>query len=364
MDISLDITERIYLDYNATAPLCKSFVDALSSNKVPFANPSSQHTSGKQVHRYIEEVKSYLLHYFNLSANKWDVLFHSGATEASNTFLSSKEDRLLYFNSDHACVTRLGNFESSISLNIAKDGSMNLDEVVASIKQHNCSWMHFTYVHNETGVRWDLELAKKIKERTSCKIYVDAVQSVGKVENFNKLIDDLDVYTFSGHKFGALKGVGFSFYKRDLSFSPLILGGGQQKQKRSGTLNTQGIASLKYALEAVELSEDIKLLKHQISNLLSSNVNINVIKSESYNTICFVHKTLKSDIMLIHFDLAGLDVSSGSACSAGSVTESAALRAMGYGELASHNIRISLGAPNIAQKDVLIEKIKLVLEKL
>jgi len=360
----MDTSKRIYLDYNATTPLCGDFIVALGRGDIPYANPSSQHTSGKQSHKYTEQVKSYLFDYFGLSKHEYEILFHSGASEASNTFLAKGDEKFLFFNSDHACVTSLANNKNSFMLDPLANGQMNIEDVVRHIKEQNCSWMHFTQVHNETGVVWPLEIAQKIKEQTNCKIYVDAVQAPGKIKNFQNLISGIDVYTYSGHKFGALKGIGFSFYKKDLVFSPLVKGGGQQLGKRAGTVNVQGIASLKFALDNVTLNEDLKALKEEIIKILEVNSKIQVISNDSYNTICFVHAYLKSDILLIHFDLAGLDVSSGSACSSGSMSESKTLKAMGYGDLASHNIRISLGPENLLHKDTIISKLKQVMEKL
>ena len=228
--------------------------------------------------------------------------------------------------------------------------------------------LHFTWMNNETGVVFDLSIAESIKEKTGCMVYVDAVQSVGKVSHFLQLNSKLDVFTYSGHKFGALRGIGFSFYKRSFDLKPLIRGGGQQRGIRSGTLNSQGIVSLEYALiETVaeySKSKELETFKSEIESLLSENKNIHLFENKSNNTICFVHKKLKADVMLIHFDLAGLDVSSGSACSSGSVEPSRVIKAMGYEELALNSIRISLGFSNLSNKEAILDRLTLVMSKL
>lgn len=352
---------QFYLDYNATTPLNEGFLKDLAQGKIPFANSSSQHSLGKSAAHYIQEVKDYLFRYFHLSKDEFDIVFHSGATEGSNTFL--KGQTVIAYKSDHSCVTKLANSDLII-LDINNDGTFSKDLLIAEIKKQDNPILHFTAMHSETGIVWPLDLAFEIKKETGCLVYVDYVQAPGKIQNFEKLNPNLDFYTLSGHKFGALKGIGFTFFKKSLKPNTLIHGGGQQDNLRSGTVNITGIASLKYALADINLNQELKNFKEEIQNILNSNSEIKLISNDSYNTICFIHNSKSSDVMLIHFDLAGLAVSSGSACSSGSLKESETLLSMGFGEKAKNNIRISLGEKNLEDKIEILKKITEVAEKL
>lgn len=369
---------RFYLDYNATAPLCLSFRSALASGEIIDGNASSAHSTGKAVAKEISIVENFLFNHFNLDPSKFKLFFHSGATEAANTFFElSQDDTLAVFSTDHSCIkaqkSRLvKNNTNYLELPVESDGSINVDEVIAILKNEkekcqNLS-LHFTQMNNETGSVLKLSDAVRIKQEVDCKVYVDSVQAPGKVSEYMQLEHELDVYTYSGHKFGALKGIGFSFVKNDFEFAPLILGGGQQRSMRSGTINSQGIASLKYALEELVQNEskqtELVRFKESIIELLANNLNLIVIPNESFNTITFIHKKLRADVMLIHFDLAGLDVSSGSACSSGSIEPSDVINALGYSDLASNSIRISLGFNNLKDSREIIERISKVLLKL
>lgn len=355
------MSSQYYLDYNATAPINKRFLKDLAADLIPFANSSSQHTLGKKAAHYIEQVKDYLFSYFAIPKGEFDILFHSGATEASNTFLATES--VIAHKSDHSCVTKLDNKNLKL-LPINKDGSLDENLVIEELKKLTDPVLHFTAMHSETGIVWPLEQALKIKEATNCRVYVDYVQPPGKIEYFQKLLPDLDYYTLSGHKFGAMKGIGFTFFKKELKPKTLIHGGGQQNNLRSGTVNITGIASLKYALEDLTFEENVGKLKNEIEDLLNQKTSIELIKNDSNNTICFLHEKQSADMMLIHFDLAGLAVSSGSACSSGSLKESQTLLAMGRGEKAKNNIRISLGPENIKQQKEILDKIQTVVAKL
>ena len=368
---------RIYLDYNATSPLINNVKRLLVGGDFLFANPSSQHGSGKQASKMINQTTNFLLDLFQLPKNEYKLFYHSGATEAMNTFFHlSENDAFLYFVSDHPCVHAVGKHLKSRGvfveqLGIEIDGQFNYDSVLEKIKSLNLTkknvWLNFTYMHNETGVHWDLALANKLKAQSDVKIHVDAVQIVGKIYQGTHLDKTIDAYTFSGHKFGALKGIGFSFYKTQTKITPLLLGGGQQGGLRSGTVNTHGIQSIYASLKERDLDEEykkVKKLKDKIILELAKNEKLEVIANKSSNTICILHESMKADIMLVHFDMAGLDVSSGSACSAGSVEPSTTLLAMGKGDKAANNIRLSIGFNSLSEEGAILNSLKNVIQKL
>lgn len=355
---------RIYLDYNATSPFANKVLEYLASGDVSFANPASAHSSGKSARKLVNQANSFLLSNFNLN-NKFDVVFHSGTTEFVNTLFRGLgvDYALFYFPSDHPCVTELANVLKSkgrdvFELKIDENGNFDLDLVVSTINKFQSDTgkkaiLNYTFVHNETGVVWPLEYAQKIKEQTNCLIHVDAVQSVGKIKDFLQLSSILDFYSYSAHKFGALKGVGFSFVKKDVSYEPLIVGGGQQQARRAGTENVLGVHSIKLAIEELlenfnyEMSMKFKSdFESKLISLIRGKgevVGVNSKFGRNCNTICFVLYNKKADVSLIQFDLKGIDVSSGSACSVQSLKDSSTLVAMNLKSYASNSIRVSFG---------------------
>jgi cysteine desulfurase len=365
--------KRLYLDYNSTAPLAMKVKESILSDEYPFSNPSSQHSSGKKSNKLVNEARAFLFDFFNIDKTKFNLFFHSGATEGINTILGNHSNQhLFHFGSDHPCVLALAALKTtnSSSLDILNDGRFNIVNTIEKINKVDTEkpkWLNYTYINNETGVVWPLELALKIKNETKSLIHVDAVQMIGKVFK-TSLLNELDAYTFSGHKFGGLKGIGFSFINKAVEVAPLIHGGGQQSNLRSGTVNLNGILSLVDALEDYKSSEKkLALLaefKNDVCSLINKHEKLTVVDNDSCNTVCFVHDTMRSDNMLIHFDLEGLDVSTGSACSSGSHDPSKVLLAMNYGERSNHNIRLSFGVANLTEKEKIFLKIQSIISKL
>jgi len=211
------------------------------------------------------------------------------------------------------------------------------------VNNQNSGLLNLTWVNNITGIVNSLEDTSKLKQNNNLLIHVDATQAIGKIKDWKKLNHDIDAYTFSGHKFGALKGVGFSFVKKGLFNFELINGGGQQKF-RSGTLNTTGILSLKLALEELnEQQKDYSFLRDSFENKLKSSLgdNIEIIgssASRNFNTSCILFKDLNVQDLFNVIDMNNFDISFGSACSSGVVSSNKAIVCMGYSEIESKSI--------------------------
>ncbi len=346
-------SNRYYFDYNATSPFAAPVLDWLSKGDFAFSNPSSVHLSGKKVSKEIRNVRKYLLELFGLDQNVFELYFHSGATEGINNFLKgtafygfkkSLKYHYFYTSTDHSCVANsledcrdLGHHVEAIDV----DQSGTLNRISLEKKLTHNSIVNFTWVNNESGVVFPLEWARELKEKTGCLIHVDAVQAVGKVENWNKLEKEVDAYTFSAHKFGALKGVGFSFIKKSVEIAPLIRGGGQQFGLRSGTENSLGILSIPLALEEIKKTFQFQnqisgknYLEKNLIDLLGDKGEIVAALNPHRNgqTIYFILYDTKAQISAMAFDMAGMDVSNGSACSSGAVIPSRVLLAMGKTE--------------------------------
>ncbi|MBF0362167.1 MAG: aminotransferase class V-fold PLP-dependent enzyme [Oligoflexia bacterium] len=407
--INLNVTSkrqrRLYLDYNSTSPLlpyvAKQLFDKSNKHFVDIiGNSSSTHSSGKNSKRLFTFVSDYLLDYFNLK-NTHKVLFHSGATEGINIVVKGwalKRPRSSFYFSpvDHSAIWSVAD-DLSLYASINNNNNIKLSHIpVNSNGEYQYGensengfengfengLLNFTYVNNETGVVNSLEEIVALKRKyPSLLIHVDAVQLPGKIENFHSLDPNIDFYTFSGHKFGALTGVGFTFIKNGVEnqIHPLISGGGQQQNLRSGSENLHGIYSLMLALEYLRkhFSYDEQLqakvyfekeLKKFLGGTCSSSRGEIVgcgAKNRDLSTVMFILYNCKSDILQMAFDLAGIDVSRGSACKAQTVEENRVLLAMGYpSEMSKKAIRISFSTYMTLNKaKVYFQKTKKILER-
>lgn len=372
------MNSRIYLDYNATAPLANSVMDFLKSDDLPFGNPSSTHSTGKFAKGFITKSQKIIRDIFQ-TPDAVKLFFHSGATEGINTFFNINKDCVMaYFSSDHSVVSACAKKHQEsggkvLELPICSNGQFDL-EVIKTILtpyKENDIYLNYTYANNETGIIWTLEEAKVLKHNfPKMKVHVDGAQIIGKHHDWHLLDFDLDAYTFSGHKFGALKGTGFTFLKNELMINPLIKGGGQQSNLRSGTENAIGIYSIALALKETldnfdhsKMLEIRKQFEGEIIEILKDNISI--IGQDSprlANTISLYHRSLRGDLAQIKFDLNGIDISFGSACSSGSSNGSHVLNAMGLQQFNRNLIRISFGATNFVSLD--FQKIRKTLKEL
>lgn len=359
--------ERLYLDYNATSPLSTSVTDWLKSGDFLFANPSSQHSLGKASRKQINESRGAIYKAFNLNEKTHKLFFHSGATEALLTFTysfseiaRSQEKKLLicYAKTDHPAVSTLASRnwgdhvvfqELKLNSDLSYDHSFNLS-LLKEEKEKNPDLMilyHHLWVHNETGLVSPLRGLAPFKTIDGLYLHIDCVQAPGKIPDWSELSEG-DIWSFSAHKFGAFKGIGFSFFKNVVPFSPLVSGGGQQQALRSGTENPMGVKSIELALndlKAVKVEETSKKkeeLKSFIESELQGIGGTLTSPLENSNTIYFYFNKLSSDISLALFDLNGLMISAGSACSSGAAKESEILLAAGKKDVAKNGLRLSL----------------------
>ena len=377
---------RTYLDYNATSPFSKSVLNWLQKGDLFFANPSSIHSQGKNIRRKIEDVRDFLYDTFSLNENLYHLFFHSGATEGINSILkgfaeSHEKICLIYAVSDHSCIESLKPwFEKHahrvVVFDVNVHGEFDQDALKKLIKKNSDLpvLVNYTWVNNESGVHWPLEKIREVKMQTDCFVHVDAVQSVGKIENWQMLDSSLDAYSYSAHKFGSLKGVGFSFVKRNFPFTPLIVGGAQQENYRSGTENTLGIQSIELALRELKDNQNIETLRaakedfeKKLNNDLQGMGEIAGFKARyrNANTVYFILQDVKSDVSSVAFDMGGMDVSTGSACSSGAILPSRVLMSMGYNETLSKSaIRLSFSPYlNRAEGDEIYSRVQRIIQR-
>jgi cysteine desulfurase len=235
-------------------------------------------------------------------------------------------------------------------LPVLSNGSIDIDALKSDLQVHaqKTCLMNVTWVNNETGIVQNLQSILDTIKGKIVVLHVDGAQAIGKIPQWNELLPEVDAYTFSGHKFGALTGIGMTIFKEPGEFHALIVGGGQQNGLRGGTENVWGIASLRLALEST--AKNLPLLSHAAKDIIENKLTqaladqIIIVGQHSprnVNTINVIFKKAPSDSALIHFDLAGMDVSAGSACSSGRLKASHVLVAMGLQAWKSHGLRFS-----------------------
>lgn len=388
------INNRFYFDFNATSPVDDAVIKRLQSGDFQFGNASSLHATGRSARKVISETTHYLLQLFQLSSTH-DVIYHSGASEGINTYFKGiafkgfrerKKHHFIFSKLDHQAVVGLEDELILLGHQVHffqndKNGDFeieNLKKLIQSIDKNLQNgegiYLNWTWVNNETGVVWPLEKIIEIKDQFNIFIHVDAVQSVGKVRNWKELYPKIDLYTYSAHKFGALKGVGFTLLKKDTSWYPLIHGGSQQDNRRAGTENSMGIDSIQIALKnfianenfdellaaKLFIEESLKQLVASRGEIISRDAN-----ERNANTIFLLIRGFKAEVLQAAFDMNGIELSTGSACSSGVIKENRVLVNMGYTKEESREaLRMSF-SPLMTRADSIhfIEKISQVLKK-
>ena len=360
--------QRLYLDFNATSPLAPPVREYLAKGDFLFGNPASLHATGKRSKRAINEVRDYLYNLFDRSTQEHSLFFHSGATEGINQLvkgmaykLHANQEKLHFFclSSDHSCVVSQADYLQAYGhhfseLPVTRDGAPDVEQILVLLAEAQGKILiNLTLVNNESGSVLAPEVITQIKyQYPQALIHLDAVQGPGKVEHFSERMSGVDAFTLSCHKFGALKGIGFTFLSRNVPFHSVFEGGDQQESLRSGTENPDAVWSVKLALEWI-MAQDVGRLSRvrdeletKILSEFSGQIEIAGANSKRRcaNASYLIVAGVKADILLTAFDLAGIDVSTGSACRSGSVYPSRVLLAMGYSkEQARSAVRLSLG---------------------
>jgi cysteine desulfurase len=355
---------RAYLDWNASAPLRAEARAAVSAALDLTGNPSSVHGEGRAARRLIEEARENVAALVGAEAR--NVVFTSGGTEANALALSpsiengsdkAPRDRLSMSAIEHPSVLAGGRFarEAIDIIPVRADGVVDLAALAQMLARGGRPLVSIMAANNETGVIQPIREAAEIVHRHGGLLHVDAVQAAGRIPlDINAL--GADLLTLSAHKIGGAKGTG-ALIKRDDALhvaDPLIKGGGQERGARAGTENVAAIAAFGAAAAAVkaDLAPEIRrmaALRDRLEAGLRALTPEAVIFSAGAdrlpNTTLVAMPGAKAETLVIGFDLDGIAVSSGAACSSGKVAPSHVLAAMGVApELARGAIRISTGA--------------------
>ena len=363
---------RSYLDHNATSPVRPEVAAMVAQALSLSGNPSSIHAEGRAARAVIESAREQIAALVGAKAGQ--VTFTSGGTEAANALLSGAlsrsgqpaPTRLLISATEHPCVAAGHRFapDHVEILPVDEAGLVDLEALRRQLAAFadECVLISIHAANNETGVVQPLaEIVGIAREHGQALVHSDAVQAVGKIPlNFKEL--GLDALSLSGHKFASPKGVGAFVLADGVSLeSAFIRGGGQETKRRCGTENLVGIvgmgeaARLALATLEAEQSRLVDLrdgLEARLSSLAADIVFFGRGAARLPNTASFAVPDLDAASTLITLDLAGIALSSGSACSSGKVARSPVLAAMQVSPaLAAGALRVSLGW-NTSEEDV------------
>jgi cysteine desulfurase len=351
----------IYLDHNATTPLCHAAREAmLPYLDRHFGNPSSVHAAGREARAAIDNARDKLAAV--LSVKPHELIFTSGGTESCNLAILglarcpiSNGGHVISNKAEHHAVLnavefleKRENFEVTW-LDVSENGIVDLDQLANSIRPET-RLVSIMTANNETGVIQPMREISQICREHGVLLHSDMVQSFGKIGIDLSLVD---AASFAGHKFYGPKGAGFLFLRSGLSIQPIMFGGAHENERRPGTENVAAIAGMAAAAEwTLRDCESEQERERQLRDELWTLIWENVPEAKQNganaprlaNTLNVSLLGLDSEMLLMALDLEGVCASSGSACMVGSVVASHVLLAMGLPiERARSAVRFSLG---------------------
>jgi len=358
----------IYLDYNATTPLCKPARDAMLPYLDEFfGNASSIHQAGRHARAAIDTGRDKIAGL--LRAKPHEIIFTSGGTESCNLAVfglarcrSSRGGHIVSSKAEHhAVLNSIDHLEKHEGfevtwLNLSENGMVDLNQLADSIRPET-RLVSIMTANNETGVIQPMSEISKICRERGALLHSDMVQAFGKIDVL-AVAGLVDAASFAAHKFYGPKGAGLLFLRSGLSIQPIMFGGAHENERRPGTENVAAIAGMAAAAEFVveeqkKKHEQEKGLRDQLWRRIaqgSPNARRNGEAADCLaNTLNVSFPGFDSETMLMALDLEGVCASSGSACMVGSVVASHVLLAMGLPmERASSAVRFSLGKQTTA----------------
>jgi len=345
----------IYLDYNATTPVKPEVADVMLSVLKSGGNPSSVHHLGRQAKAVLEKSRQTIGDMINCRPQM--ITFTSGGTEANNiALMSSGTQHLITSASEHDSILQItDSFEGTVEiLPLDENGLVPVEDLTTALSKQDDNThtlISIMMANNETGVLQDIQSLAQIAHEAGATFHTDAIQALGKTPvDFKEL--GVDMMSLSAHKIGGPQGVGALVALEKLNIAPLIRGGGQEVGRRSGTENLPGIAGFAEAVRLVpknlqKLAEISQMRDHLEKTILDHAPNAKCFGQNSPrtgNTTTILMPDVLSETQVMAFDLDGICISAGSACSSGKVKASHVISAMGASEEdARCTIRVSLG---------------------
>lgn len=343
----------IYLDYNATAPTRPEVIEAVTTVMATVANASSVHAAGREARKKVEAARAEVAAL--VGADPDNVIFTSGGTEADNLALKGFGKRRLIVSSiEHGAILAPALLYDAASVIVPVDGNGHVDQAAlrnALADTDGPAIVSIMLANNETGVIQPMTEIAAIVHEYDALLHCDAVQAAGKIPVDIKALG-VDMLSLASHKIGGPQGVGALVLREDRHIDAQIIGGGQERGRRSGTENVAGIVGFGVAAriahsrlddfaELAGLRDDMERHIKQIApgvRVFGADVD------RLPNTSCLTMPGVKSETQVMSFDLAGIAISAGSACSSGKVAASHVLEAMGVDEDEGMTaVRVSMG---------------------
>lgn len=331
---------RSYLDHNATSTLRPEARAAMALAMDCTGNASSVHAEGRAARQVMDDARQQVARAVGVIAPM--VVFTSGGSEANNMVLKGAPvERIIVSAAEHPSVLQAATASGKPVGVIPVDENGIIDLTALEELLHGPkALVSVMLANNETGVVQPVADVVRLAQQHGALVHSDAVQVLGKMP-LNLAMLPLDFLTLSAHKTGGPVGVGAVVIRDGVVVDPLIHGGGQELRRRAGTENLMTIAGFG---AVAGLRQDVRSLRDRLEAELDGAVIFGSKAERLPNTTCFAFPGMKAETLLMAFDLEGVAVSSGSACSSGKVTKSHVLAAMGVRpEISEAAIRVSLG---------------------
>jgi cysteine desulfurase len=369
------MTKVIYFDNNATTKVAPEVFEAMKPFLTDlYGNPSSMHTFGGQVEKYIRHSRESIAQLIGCDSS--EIIFTSCGTESDNAAIKGVLDalpekrKIITTRVEHPAVLAICRQMQTlgyklVELGVNGEGQIDLNELESQVDD-DTAIVTIMYANNETGVIFPIDKIAAIVKAKGAVFHTDAVQAVGKIPlNLDK--SNIDLLSLSGHKLHAPKGVGVLYIRKGTRISPFIIGGHQEKSRRAGTENVAGIVALGRAAElaAKEIKQEntkVKKLRDRLETAILKNCRDAKLNGDKINrlpnTTNISFEFIEGEAILLSLVQFGICASSGSACTSGSLEPSHVMRAMGVPFTAAHgSIRFSLSRYNTEEEvDFVIEK--------
>ncbi|MBI5476931.1 MAG: cysteine desulfurase [Ignavibacteriales bacterium] len=379
---------KVYLDYTSTTPCHHLVIDAMKELwGEKYGNPSSFHSFGREARALLDNSREIIAH--AIGAHPSEIIFVSGGTEAINYAIKGISQKIIGEGKNHIItsatehsavletVAYLNNQRFDVTrLRVGEDGLIDLDDLRSAIT-NKTGLISIMHVNNETGVIHTVEEISSIAKERGIIFFSDSVQSFGKIPV--NVSSGADLLSFSAHKIYGPKGIGALFVRRGLDIEKYFHGGGQERGRRAGTESVPLAVGFGRAVELFKESFDdknklITRLNEMLLKLLQNKFHYIIINGNRKLSVPHIVNisfdsnkiNMDGDALLYNLDLDGIAVTSGSACSTGTLKPSHVLMAMGRNpETARASLRISIGNQT-SEEDIIyfVDRLELIVKRI
>jgi cysteine desulfurase len=356
-------TARTYLDWNATAPLCREARTAMLAALNLVGNPSSPHADGRRARAIVEDAREQVAALVN--ARPEEIVFTSGGTEANNAVMAAGWDAIVISGIEHDSVLApaRGSGSRILEVPVARNGVVQAEKFTEGVAQAAGRFgrvlVSLQLANNETGALQPVADIAAMAKVSGLSVHTDAVQAAGRVD-VDVAALGVDFLTLSAHKVGGPQGIGAVVVREPAALPAFVAGGGQERRRRAGTENVAAIAGFGAAAqvarrERAAMQEVAKLRDALEAGVRATTPDVMILAADAPrlpNTTNLALPGLSAETLVIAMDLKGIAASAGAACSSGKVGTSHVLEAMGIEpQVARAAIRVSLG-PQSTDADV------------